>query len=103
MHTFNNVTVGHVRNLEVGDTFATAIVGNMDGGTITHVVNSPFQLNDEQGAYLQEKGIRVSPDENGPITSGRYTLLFGHFHSVAGPYKHMFLDYDRVVAVFPKD
>lgn len=101
MRDYQAVVATTVENLESGDRIAFAFTGNVDAGVINAVVDFPFQLTKDQRKYMTQRGLYIPEDENAPITSTGMRLLFGHFHSVGGSYKHMYVDMNRMVAVFP--
>lgn len=103
------INVGQVRNLEVGDMFAMEFLGGIISGKVSAIVHYVNDLTDEQREYMQKNRMMIPTVPFAPLGSFTSCLVFGDFVetqeqtlSQGQPLKHMYLEYNKMVAVFPK-
>jgi len=100
MNKYNSIAIAPVRSLEVGDLIALPAVGNSGviGGKVTGLACAVSDLTKEQRAYMFDRGMEIPHEEGAPIGGPKTLLIFGEFSNHPN---HIFLDFDRNVAVFP--
>lgn len=101
----NTIAVCEARSLEVGDIIAFQTVGSVAAGVITGIAIYPFQLTKEQRGYMMAKNLTIPENENEPLGGTHYLLIFGTFNggkALGANQQHIYLEYGKNVAVFPK-
>lgn len=94
---YNAITICPVRSLEVGDLIAKEFLRRVISGKITGIAYTRHDLNDEQRAYMQEKGLHIPDNDFDGLGGATSYLIFGEFNDRSN---HMYVDFDVNVAVF---
>lgn len=103
MYGYNNIVIGPVNSLEVGDFFSMPFLSGIVSGKITGVPFSKRDLTPEQRAYMVEHKLDIPDNEWAMLTSPGERLLFGDFVDTGSrrvDSKHMYVNGFVNVAVF---
>lgn len=100
MQNFNTITVGTFLQVEAGDLITMAFLDYFISGRVEAVVRWPFQLTEDQIAYMKKQNLNIPENKYMPLGGHTSALYFGDFYGPGTHDKHMFVDDQVAVAVF---
>lgn len=101
MKAYNTVSVTVVRSIESGDLIAYSFGGRLWGGEVITSAYSGHDLSEELRSYMQSKQLDLPPDPHQALGGDQQVLVFVRSYPDR-KIDHLYLDFDDVVAVFPK-